>query len=140
MGALGQSSDRATGMSRIAASCAGAGTRSAWDRALGVRGTSIALVLALVPVTLSGCLIPQPVHFDEPPNSPPAISDVESPDHPIHEIIQLYDPMPPMPVDGGATPPAPPLTLRVSVYDADVSQTLSWLYQVDGVTLDTDDL
>lgn len=80
-------------------------------------------------MTLSSCLITQPVHFDEPANSPPAISDLPTAgvSPPLSEIVFL----PAALMSTGDAGVATSLTLGVQVYDPDVDQALSWRAFVD---------
>lgn len=77
-------------------------------------------------MTLSSCLITQPVHFDEPANSPPAISDAIGALNPLTEIVRLL----PVTSDAGASS-TPDVQLDVVVYDPDVDQALSIQVLVD---------
>ena len=120
---------RTTGMSRIADSKRGDALRSAADPPRHAGGTWVALMTRFslaTAVTLSGCLITQPVHFDPPANSPPAIYDSPTGTFPISQIIR---PPPPMPSDGGVT--RPPITLEVIVADPDIDQRLRANLRID---------
>ncbi len=78
---------------------------------------------------LSSCLITQPVHFDEPANSPPAIYDLATGTYSRTQII-LLSRLDPSGGDAGV-PPMTTLTLEVEVFDADVDQRLSWIAYID---------
>jgi hypothetical protein len=81
-----------------------------------------------IAVTLSSCLITQPTHFDEPPNSPPVISAVTPP---LQHIVDVDITSMPAGADAG---PATPSTLdfEVTVYDRDVDQRLQVQVLLDG--------
>jgi hypothetical protein len=86
----------------------------------------MALPLAIA-VTLTSCLITQPVHFDEPPNSPPSIT-VAAGSLPLTRFIFIpADLM--VTADGGTTPTS--LDLDVVVFDADIDQTLHYAALLD---------
>jgi hypothetical protein len=114
------------------------GARSVGDPVRIARGTRVALrslLLLAIAVTLTSCLITQPVHFDEPPNSPPSISDVASPTLPINAVVQL-----PGAAMGSSDAGDGSLMLAVSVYDPDVDQRLAWRAFVDGSLAGGNDL
>ena len=71
---------------------------------------------------------PQPVHFDPPANSPPAIYDSPGTTFQLNEFVRLVPPPAP---DGGMSTPPTSLTLRVTVFDADVAQRDEWRAYVD---------
>jgi hypothetical protein len=75
----------------------------------------------------SGCIITQPVHFDPPPNSPPAI-EAEATTPPLNHIVQL----PVMVASDGGTTTATSTTFLFNVYDLDVDQPLQFKVFVDG--------
>jgi hypothetical protein len=78
--------------------------------------------------TASSCLITQPVHFDEPANTPPAIS--ENGLLPLNSLIHYPTDVVVSTGDAG-TSSDPDVTLSVTVYDADVDQTLHFAALVD---------
>lgn len=80
-----------------------------------------------IAVSLSGCLITQPVRFDQPSNSPPSISDAQGAPLSLTRIIQL-------PRDFTTTGDAGSgrqVSLAVEVFDPDVDQTLNFQVLVD---------
>lgn len=119
-------------MSQIAGRAMGETPGSAADPRPSQGGTAVApsgLPLLAV-LTLSGCLITQPVHFNEPPNSPPAIYDAPSTTYPLNQIVHvIHDPT--MTAGDAGMTAMTSLTLAVTVYDADVAQQLSWIAYVD---------
>ena len=123
--------DRATRMSRIGGAPTPSGPRSAADRGYPGRGTRVAwpsLVSVATAVTLSGCIITQPVHFDEPPNSPPAIYDASPIPMPaLNAVLQLV----PVAIDDAGMQRIPTQTFEVVVFDADVDQSLQFQVLVD---------
>ncbi len=119
------------------------GSRSGRDPGRLAGGTWVALrglllSLAIV-VTLSSCLITQPTHFDEPPNSPPVLSDLEpAPMYPLNDLIRLITTST-TPSEAGVVP-LTSIDLGVSVYDPDVDQTLQWRAYIDNNLFRGDDL
>jgi hypothetical protein len=77
-------------------------------------------------VTLPGCLITQPVHFDPPANSPPAIYDSPTSMRPISEIARVTSTTPTL--DAGVMPS---IAFEVVVADPDVGQTLQGVVEID---------
>lgn len=98
---------------------------SAPDPGLPHRGIGVALS-ALLAVLLPSCLITQQTHFDEPANSPPAISDGPSPAPSLNAILRPEL----VAADGGAAS-VPNQAFEVVVYDADVGQPLQYQVLVD---------
>jgi len=100
---------------------------SAPDPGLPHRGIGVALS-TLLAVLLPSCLITQPVHFDPPANSPPAIYDTAA--SPIfhlnrvglipHDVLSTTD---------AGMPTSVPFS--VVVYDPDVDQTLHYAALID---------
>jgi hypothetical protein len=101
---------------------------SAPDPGLAHRGIGVALS-ALLAVLLPSCLITQPVHFDEPPNSPPAIYDTAaSPIFQMNTIGRIPNSRIVATGDAGGPTSVP---FSVVVYDPDVDQTLHYAALVD---------
>lgn len=129
--------ERATGMSRIGTRIRAGASRSAADprvRRGGIRVASWLLVSVAMAVTLPGCIITQPVHFDEPANSPPAIYEVTPmPMHPLDEVVGVF----PMTLADAGSAVVPTQTFDAIVYDLDVDQSLQYQVLVDGIRCQT---